>query len=167
MTGETTRAANWLVSREPHPRTAREAWAKGLPATLRAGRHFAAVHAPAAFVESGIIGIRDRDAVERHFRTAGINSAVIVSRRQHQYTVLVPATTALTWNEPGTHCLGNDHWTNYLAVPPPVRREPPGAHWLFPAPHDDVTLADPVALRLLLGRSKSQQNDTLFGRVHP
>ncbi|MBH1938378.1 hypothetical protein I5Q34_29670 [Streptomyces sp. AV19] len=146
----TDKAGRWLVSRETHPRVAREAWSKGLPATLRAGIHFDAVHVPAALVEDGIRGSRDRDAVERHFRAVGITTAVLVSRRRDRYSILVPPDTADTWNVPGAQCLGATNHTNYLATPPPTRHEPPGAHWLLPAPEGDQDLCVPDCIRALL-----------------
>lgn len=148
----TDKAGLWLVSRETHPRVAREAWAKGLPATLRAGIHFDAVHIPATLVERTIPVPRDRDAIEHHFRTAGITTAVLISRRQDRYSILVPPDTANTWNVPGTHCLGSTHHTNYLATPPPTRHEPPGAHWLLPAPEGEHQLCPPDTIRALLNR---------------
>ncbi|MGK5641091.1 hypothetical protein ACSNOK_22665 [Streptomyces sp. URMC 126] len=144
-----TGAAAWLVSREVHPRVAREAWAKGLPATLRAGIHFDVVHLPAALAEAGAAS-RERDAVAARFREAGITASVIVSRRRDRYSVLVPPDTAATWDVAHTHCLGASCHTNYLAAPVPTRRHPPGAFWLLPAPDGPDALCAPERLRVLL-----------------
>ncbi|MBZ4323220.1 hypothetical protein [Streptomyces huiliensis] len=145
-----TGAAAWLVSREVHPRVAREAWAKGLPATLRAGIHFDAVHVPAALVESRVAS-RERGVVEARFREVGIGAAVIVSRLRDRYTALVPPDAAATWDVAGTQCLGASCHTPYLATPVPTRRRPPGAFWLLPAPDGDGMLCAPGRLRELLG----------------
>ncbi|WP_171166837.1 hypothetical protein [Streptomyces sp. I05A-00742] len=140
-----TGAAAWLVSREVHPRVAREAWAKGLPATLRSGAHFDAVHIVASLIEHRAAS-RERDAVEAHFRAAGITGAVIVSRRHDRYTTLVPPGTSDFWDFPHTQCLGRD----YVTTPVPTRREPPGAYWLLPAPDGELALCPPARLRALL-----------------
>ncbi|KAB7836438.1 hypothetical protein [Streptomyces mobaraensis] len=145
-----TGPAAWLVSREVHPGVAREAWAKGLPATLRAGIHFDAVHVSAALVESRVES-RERGAVEAWFRDAGITAAVIVSRLRDRYTALVSPDTAAGWDVAHTHCLGATRHTPYLAVPVPTRRRPPGAFWLLPAPDDDGMLCAAERLRELLG----------------
>ncbi|WP_171161887.1 hypothetical protein [Streptomyces sp. I05A-00742] len=151
MTAGSSRAgaAAWLVSREVHPRVAREAWAKGLPATLRSGIHFDAVHIPAALIEDRAAS-RQRESIEAHFRSAGITGSVIVSRLRDRYTALVPPDTADTWDVHRTECLGAGCHTNYLATPVPTRREPPGAYWLLPAPDGPEMLCAPDRLRELL-----------------
>ncbi|MFI0736562.1 hypothetical protein ACH4PU_00405 [Streptomyces sp. NPDC021100] len=129
---------------------AREARAKGLPATLRAGVHFDAVHVSAALVERRAAS-RERGAVEAWFREGGITAAVIVSRLRDRYTALVPPDAATGWDVVHTHCLGATRHTPYLAVPVPTRRRPPGAFWLLPAPDGEGMLCAPDRLRELLG----------------
>ncbi|MFF4403856.1 hypothetical protein [Streptomyces sp. NPDC001404] len=153
-------AALWLVSRELRPLDARESWRRGVTATLMVGLHFDVVHLPAGIVERGIDGVTDRDAIHNHFRTAGITSAVIVSRTQTRYSLLVPPGTSQVWREPGVQCIGIDHPINYLGVPVPTRREPPGAYWLMPAPEDDRMLCDPVNIRLLIGKARARRGQT-------
>ncbi len=150
-------AALWLVSRECRPSDARESWMQCMPAMLQVGLHFDVVQLPSGIVERGIDGVRDREGIEDHFRTIGITSAVIVSRTQTRYFLLVPPRTSRDWSEPGTQCIGADHPVNYLGVPAPTRREPPGAYWLLPAPDDSRMLCDPVKVRVLIGTSKHRQ----------
>ncbi|MCC2274781.1 hypothetical protein LKL35_04910 [Streptomyces sp. ET3-23] len=127
-----------------------------MTATLRVGMHFDVVQLPSGIVENGMRGIKDQAAVADHFRAAGITSAVIVSRTQTRYFVLVPPGTARDWAEPGTQCIGSEHRTDYLGVPTPTRREPPGAYWLMPAPDDGRMLCDPANIRLLIGKARKR-----------
>ncbi|MEV5506003.1 hypothetical protein [Streptomyces orinoci] len=143
-------AERWLVSRETHPGVAREAWSQGRTATLRLGNPFEAIHLPAKLVEGRIHGIKDRAAIERRFRAAGIGGAVIVSRSHDRYSVLVPPGTAEHWATPGTECLGREHPFGYLSVPPPHRVEPPGAYWLLDPPENENGLCDPPRVRMLI-----------------
>ncbi|MFF4403421.1 hypothetical protein [Streptomyces sp. NPDC001404] len=153
-------ATLWLVSRELRPSDARESWEKGITATLQVGLHFDVVQLPSGITERGIRGIRDRDGIENHFRAVGITSAVIVSRSQTAYSLLVPPGTSRDWKEPGTKCIGIDHPVNYLGVPVPTRREPPGAYWLLTAPEDDRMLCDPAKIRTLIGKARERQGRT-------
>ncbi|MFF4406614.1 hypothetical protein [Streptomyces sp. NPDC001404] len=153
-------AALWLVSRELRPSDARESWSRGTAATLKVGLHFDVVQLFSGIVERGIRGIKDRDGIENHFRAVGITSAVIVSRSQTAYSLLVPPGTSQNWKEPGAKCIGIDHLINYLGVPVPTRREPPGAHWLLPAPEDDHMLCDPTKVRMLIGKTRERQGRT-------
>ncbi|MGW1198387.1 hypothetical protein ACWD4B_21490 [Streptomyces sp. NPDC002536] len=153
-------AVRWLVSRELRPSDARESWARGLTATLKVGLHFDVVQLPSGIVERGIHGIRDRDGIENHFHAVGITSAVIASRSQTAYSLLVPPGTSQNWKEPGTKCIGIDHPVNYLGVPVPTRREPPGAYWLLPPPEDDRILCDPAKIRTLTGKARERQGRT-------
>ncbi|GHF21739.1 hypothetical protein GCM10010359_24140 [Streptomyces morookaense] len=150
-------AALWLVSRETRPSDARESWARGMTATLQVGLHFDVVQLPSGVVERGIHGIKDQAGIQDHFLAVGITSAVIVSRTQARYFLLVPPRTSRDWSEPGTQCIGADHPVNYLGVPAPTRREPPGAYWLLPAPDDSRMLCDPMKVRVLIGKSKHRQ----------
>ncbi|MFF4405846.1 hypothetical protein ACMATS_26830 [Streptoverticillium reticulum] len=152
--------ALWLVSRELRPSDARESWARGMTATLKVGLHFDVVQLPSGIVERGIHGIRDRDAIENHFRTTGITSAVIASRTQTRYSLLVPPGTFRDWATPGTQCIGIEHPVNYLGVPVPTRREPPGAYWLLPAPEDDLMLCAPASIRELVGKASDRRSPT-------
>ncbi|NVK77700.1 hypothetical protein [Streptomyces morookaense] len=153
-------AALWLVSRERRPLDARESWTSGAPATLKVGLHFDVVHLPSSVVERGIDGITDRDAIRHHFRTAGLTSAVIVSRSQTRYSVLVPPGASRDWAEPGIPCIGIESPINYVGVPVPTRREPPGSYWLMPAPDDECMLCDPANIRLLIGKARARQGRT-------
>lgn len=153
-------AALWLVSRERRPDDARESWRRGVAATLQVGMHFDVVQVPSGIVENGMCGVKDRAAIQNHFRAVGITSAVIVSRTRTRYCLLVPPDTAQDWAEPGTQCIGRHHPTNYLGVPAPTRREPPGTHWLMPAPEDNGMLCDPANIRLLVGKAGRRQGQT-------
>ncbi|MFF4404149.1 hypothetical protein [Streptomyces sp. NPDC001404] len=153
-------AALWLVSRELRPGDARESWMRGVVATLQVGLHFDVVQLPSGIVENGICGIKDRVAIVDHFRMAGLTHSVIISRTQTRYFLLVPPNTYQDWAEPGTQCIGRDHPTNYLGVPAPAHREPPGAHWLMPAPEDNGMLCDPANIRLLVGKAGRRQGQT-------
>lgn len=86
-------AARWLVSRETHPSVAKEAWARDQPAMLRTGTHFEAVRLSADLIHH-IARSADREAVERAFAKAGIDSAVIVDPPRRWY-----------YAPPGTHWL--------------------------------------------------------------
>ncbi|MGW1195815.1 hypothetical protein ACWD4B_08125 [Streptomyces sp. NPDC002536] len=119
--------------------------------------HFDVVQLPSGIVENGICGIKDQTAIADHFRAVGITSAVIVSRTQTRYCLLVPPNAARDWAEPGTQCIGSEHPTNYLGVPAPTRREPPGAYWLMPAPEDSHMLCDPANVRLLISKAGRRQ----------
>lgn len=147
------KSAQWLTSGEAHPYDVLSTWRRKLPATLRSGHRFDAVHLPVALVEAGIDGVQDKDTIEAHFRAVGISSSVTVSRTGHQYTVLVPPGTTRHWKEPGTTTAGNP---GYVSLPTPVRHGPPGAYWLLPAPEDESMLCALVNLRLLIGKSKAR-----------
>ncbi|MCC2278018.1 hypothetical protein LKL35_21705 [Streptomyces sp. ET3-23] len=128
-----------------------------MTATLQVGLHFDVVRLPSGVVERGIHGIKDQAGIQDHFLAVGITSAVVVSRTQTRYFLLVPPRTSRDWSEPGTQCIGADHPVNYLGVPARTRREPPGAHWLLPAPDDSRMLCDPMKVRVLIGKSKHRQ----------
>ncbi|MFF4407174.1 hypothetical protein ACFY2W_30025 [Streptomyces sp. NPDC001262] len=136
-------AGAWLVSRETHPLTAREAWLRDEPAILRTGIHFEAVRLSAPVVHHRA-GSNERDDVERALRATGIGSAVIADPARRWYYALVPPGTAITWHEPGTEVLGQGH---YLGVPAPYRAEPPGTHWLLTPPDGEGALCPPDSLR--------------------
>ncbi|WP_414168749.1 hypothetical protein ACMATS_21455 [Streptoverticillium reticulum] len=146
-------ASRWLLSRETHPYLAREAWMRDTVAVLQAGLHFDAVLLPAHVVHR-LTGTSEMAAVERVFRVAGIDGAVIVDRPNRGYTVLVPPGTSTTWHVPGIDCLGKDHPRGYVRVPAPHRAEPPGAYWLLTPPDDSAGLCDVDALRKLIGAER-------------
>ncbi|MFF5128905.1 hypothetical protein ACFY41_18505 [Streptomyces syringium] len=144
-------AARWLVSRETHPSVAKEAWARDEPAMLRTGIHFEAVRLSADLVHH-IARSTDRDAVERAFATAGIDSAVVVDPSRRWYYALVPPGTAEHWAEPTAACLGPDC---YLGVPAAHRADPPGTHWLLTPPDGEAALCDPGDVRRLMAEGRN------------
>ncbi|MFI1257659.1 hypothetical protein ACH4U6_28280 [Streptomyces netropsis] len=109
---------------------------------IRTGIHFEAVRLPADRVH-GFASSTDREAVERAFHRAGIDSAVIVDPARRWYYALVAPGTSATWEEPGFECLGPDH---YLGVPATHRADPPGTHWLLTPPggEEDLCALDDV-----------------------
>lgn len=145
-------AMRWLVSRERHPRDARESWEQGRAATLSAGFHFDAIRLWSPYVKGAIKGAKDRPAIETRFRDAGIAAAVIVSRTKEWYTVLVRPEAGRGRDVPDTEYLGRT--MGYIAAPTPSRREPPGSYWLLPAPDEPSMLATSTAVQQLLGRDR-------------
>lgn len=143
-------AAQWLVSREIHPRVAREEWMRDKPAMLRTGVHFDAIRLPARAVHF-LAGGEDRDSVESVFREAGIDSAVIADPPRGWYYVLVPPGTTIASNGSGFEVLGESH---YLGVPSPHRAEPPGTYWLLTPPDDERALCDPCDVEQLISASQ-------------
>ncbi|AZQ74104.1 hypothetical protein EKH77_25330 [Streptomyces luteoverticillatus] len=138
-------AAQWLVSRETHPREAREAWARGEPAIIRMGVHVEAVRLPARFVHARAGG-EGRAVVEGVFRQVGVLRAVIADAHRRWYYALVPPGTSAAGDEPRLVCCGTG---GYLGVPPTHRVEPPGTYWLLAPPAGEADLCDLDALREL------------------
>ncbi|QLE73930.1 hypothetical protein FGW37_22185 [Streptomyces rectiverticillatus] len=135
--------AFWLAAGERHPHAVREAWSRGAPAMLRTGLCFDAIRLSAEVVHRRAGG-DGRDSVERVFREAGVESAVIVNPARRWYYVLVPPGTAQSWDEPGTEALG---LACFLGVPAPGQAEPPGTYWLLRAPTGVEGLCVPAAIR--------------------
>ncbi|MFI9719874.1 hypothetical protein ACIHFE_09500 [Streptomyces sp. NPDC052396] len=153
-------AGLWLVSREPHPREAREAWMRDAPAMLRIGVHFDAVRLPASVVHRAAGGA-GREVVEAAFRRAGIEGAVIVDHSGRWYYALVPPGTAAGWREEGCEALGEGC---YLGVPGPYRAEPPGSYWLLTPPGGEADLCEPRNLRELSGHGVEEVPRPVWGR---
>ncbi|MDT0452146.1 hypothetical protein [Streptomyces hesseae] len=133
------------MSREIHPREAREAWVRGEPAMIRMGIHVEAVRLPARFVHARAGG-EDRAAVEEVFRQVGIVRAVIADAHHRWYYALVPPGTSAATDAPRLACCGAG---GYLGVPPTHRVGPPGTYWLLAPPTCEADLCDLGALREL------------------
>ncbi|WP_116210028.1 hypothetical protein [Streptomyces olivoreticuli] len=119
---------------------------------------FDAVQIPVEAIHSQT-GSADRDAVEAVFRSAAIDSAVIV---YGWYYALVPAGTARFWTVP-CECLGLSH---SIGVPAPHRADPPGAYWLLTPPAGAEDLCDPIGLARLITSAADPEDDLSPSHEH-